>query len=72
MASGSLYYYALFPRYLLVLFENPIDRMFLKLANKVDMGEISDEFETGQIGSLILELRPLNYWKSLSLTLSSI
>ena len=30
-----------------------------KLANKVDMDEISDEFgTTGQIRSLILELRP--------------
>ena len=35
-------------------------RMFLKLADKVDMDEISKSSKTGHIGSLILELHPLN------------
>ena len=45
-------------------FSFDVDRIFLKLADKVDMDEIWDEFKTGQIKSLILELLPLDCWKA--------
>ena len=47
------------------------DWIFLKLEDKVDMDEILDEFETGQIGSFIIELGSLDCGKGLCLTLSS-